>query len=212
MWAPQGQTWDSWPSAPGPSCRRKCAPSSWPVSPSCCSPGRAPCRTRAASPRGQPCPPSWGRRAGGTGGRAGTAPADMAGGTPHRTCGRNCRWPQAGGKPLGRWGSCTAPPSRYRRPRARPAAAAAEPRPPGCGTSPSRGQARRRRRRRHEPGPARQTWRHSLAGSLRSRSLCGYPGGRSPRHPRSRLRSRGYGGVDGNREEGRAAFDRRPSN
>lgn len=33
MWGPQGQTWDSWPSAPGPSCMRKCAPSSWPVSP-----------------------------------------------------------------------------------------------------------------------------------------------------------------------------------
>lgn len=33
MWAPQGQTWDSWPSAPGPSCMRKRAPSSWPVSP-----------------------------------------------------------------------------------------------------------------------------------------------------------------------------------
>lgn len=54
--------------------------------PSCYSPGRAPCRMRAASPRGRPCPPFWGRRAGGTGGIEGTAPADMAGGTPRRTC------------------------------------------------------------------------------------------------------------------------------
>lgn len=54
--------------------------------PSCCSPGRVPCTMRAASPRGRPCPPFWGRRAGGTGGIEGTAPADMAGGTPRRTC------------------------------------------------------------------------------------------------------------------------------
>lgn len=54
--------------------------------PSCCSPGRVPCRTRAASPRGWPCPLSWGRRAGGTAGTGGMVPADMAEGTPHRTC------------------------------------------------------------------------------------------------------------------------------
>lgn len=54
--------------------------------PSCCSPCRAPCRKRAASPRGWPCPPSWGRKAGGTAGTVGTAPAGRAGGTPRRTC------------------------------------------------------------------------------------------------------------------------------
>lgn len=54
--------------------------------PSCCSPGRVPCRTRAASPRGWPCPPSWGRKAGGTTGTGGMVPAGMVGGTPHRTC------------------------------------------------------------------------------------------------------------------------------
>lgn len=32
-WAPRGRTWDSWPSAPGPSRRRTRALSSWPVSP-----------------------------------------------------------------------------------------------------------------------------------------------------------------------------------
>lgn len=60
-------------------------PGAQPV-PSYCSLGRVPCRTRAASPRGQPCPPSWGQRAGGTAGTEGTAPAGRAGGTPHRTC------------------------------------------------------------------------------------------------------------------------------
>lgn len=54
--------------------------------PSCCSPGRVPCRRRAASPHGWPCPPSWGQRAGGTAGTEGMAPAGMAGGTPRRTC------------------------------------------------------------------------------------------------------------------------------
>lgn len=33
MWAPRGRTWGSWPFAPGPSCRRRRAPSSWPASP-----------------------------------------------------------------------------------------------------------------------------------------------------------------------------------
>ena len=33
MWAPRGRIWGSWPFAPGPSCRRKRAPSSWPASP-----------------------------------------------------------------------------------------------------------------------------------------------------------------------------------
>lgn len=54
--------------------------------PSCYSPGRVPCRTKAASPRGWPCPPSWGRRAGGTAGTGGMVPVGMAGGTPRRTC------------------------------------------------------------------------------------------------------------------------------
>lgn len=71
------------------------------------------------------------------------------------TCGRSCRWPRAGDRPPGRWGRCTVPPGRCRRPPARLVAAAAEPRPPGCGTSPSRGQARAARLPLSWPGPAR---------------------------------------------------------
>lgn len=63
--------------------------------PSCCSPGRVPCRRRAASPHGWPCPPSWGQRAGGTAGTEGMAPAGMAGGTPRRTCRGQGAWAPA---------------------------------------------------------------------------------------------------------------------
>ena len=41
---------------------------------------------RAASPPGQPCPPSWGQRAAGTADKGEMVPAGMAGGTPRRTC------------------------------------------------------------------------------------------------------------------------------
>lgn len=54
--------------------------------PSCCIPGRAPCRRRAASPRWRLSPPSWGRRACGRAGTAATAPAGRAANTPRRTC------------------------------------------------------------------------------------------------------------------------------
>lgn len=64
----------------------------WGGVPSCCSPGRVPYRMRAAFPPGWPCPPSWGRRAGGIVGTGGTVLAGMAGGTPHRTCRRQGTW------------------------------------------------------------------------------------------------------------------------
>lgn len=53
--------------------------------PFCCSPGREPCKPTVVSPHGWPCPPSWGRRAGGRVGTEGMSPADTAGDTPHRT-------------------------------------------------------------------------------------------------------------------------------
>lgn len=68
--------------------------------PFCCSPGRVPCRMRAASPRGWPCPPSWGQRAGGTEGTGGMVPAGMAGGTPHRTCRGRGHGPEVTGQML----------------------------------------------------------------------------------------------------------------
>lgn len=58
-----------------------------PLLPFCCSLCRGPCRTRAASPRWRPSPPSWGRTACGRAGRAGTAPGGRAAGTPRRTWG-----------------------------------------------------------------------------------------------------------------------------
>lgn len=56
------------------------------ASPFYCSPGRAPCKKRAASPRSMTCQPSLGRKACGRGGREGTSPAGRAAGTHHKTC------------------------------------------------------------------------------------------------------------------------------
>lgn len=63
MWAPRGRTWDSWPFVPGPSCRRKHAPASWPVSPRKRDRGGIAVRLqRMRGPpasRARPCPRCW---------------------------------------------------------------------------------------------------------------------------------------------------------